>query len=836
MLIFGFGRSAIDSTPPAIGAPVPPANPGHTPPTTTPAPLTMTTTPIEQTTVAADGQAHTDSHGASLAVAGNALEEGSGVELIASAAQGSLADALNQAFTIETPFYSVVAEHDGRGRATLALPAAGPDSRAAVVIDNEYLALLDIQPTGGVLRIDAFIAPKTLPDSPAPGITRDGSIRYVVLRPKPGSATFPADMGDMLGLNLAPRRAYAADAHRECLEWTTNTRCRTNGRVAVMWRLTAPLKAADADVIITQVDTLIQAYAGKGFTTAASNASIFVIVDPSIAGPVYSSKNGIVYLPMDSASRISSDKGRRELAYELFHWIQDEEYAMTLAALSGARTWWLETTAENGVFLIDNGALEFNLQHYGQVTVDQPAFLGFQAAPFTWSRNDQARYIHAQLLKVNMCDGAACPISEQGMIQAINSGAYPLDDAAFQEKIRANLDDYARYLLGAAPERTSTTIPLHNVVLTGDTFGDVVWVKQDLRVAREEFALQNSSGPESPQIKKETPKDRPPEYIINAPIAQGGIYPLQVISGGTGKPSWPVMLIIEPGIELLYRLDDEPVVHHKGDAQLVLGPIQATMGYRKVRVVALGRNESNTFKAAVRLVDLRGDWLLIPGDVRSNSVVCSSDNASVDPAQLVQLSTALSAGMAQRGSYTWNGLNELAFALDPGMTLTDDPDDHSQIEAIGLIGPDNIQGMLRLVVPPPETGGMQPGVLLLVATPSGILAWRTRRRVLMALTVLILGAFLAGCVGVSVHGSVDTRYVLGKLEYVGKGDAVGEPLWRISKGTAMTDVDLTITVATEMIGDEQPQEQTTQCKGQVEHDIIVEIYNNGVISLQDDGE
>lgn len=834
-LLFGLGRSAITNAPPADSAPVPPPNPGHTTPSATPAPLTMIATPVEQTTVAADGQPHTDSHGASLTVSGDALEEGSGVELIASAAQGSLVDALNQAFAIETPFYSVVAEHDGRGRATLALPAAGPDSRVAVVIDNEYLAILDIQPTDGVLRIDASIAPKTLPDAPAPGIARDGSIHYVVLRPKPGSAASPDETHNLPGLNLAPRRAYAADIHRECLTWTTNTRCRTNGRVYVMWRLPVPLKTTDADTIITQVDTLIQAYASKGFTAAASNASLFVIVDPSIAEPVYSSKNGIVYLPMDSASKASSDEGRRELAHELFHWIQDEEYAMTLAALSGARKWWLETTAENGVFLIDNGALEFNLQHYGQTTVDRPAFLGFQAAPFTWSRNNEARYIHAQLLKANMCDSDACAISEQGMIQAINAGTYPLNDA-FQAKIRANLDDYARYLLGAAPERTNTTIALHEVVRTGDTFGDVIWVKQDLRLAKQEFVLENSSGSDSPQIRQETPKDRPPESMINAPIEQGGVYPLQVISGGTGKPSWPVMLIIEPGIELFYRLDDEPVVHHKGDAQLVLGPIQATIGYRKVRVVALGRNETNTFKAAVRLVDLRGDWLLIPGDVRSDSVVCSGGDASVDPAKLIQLSTTLSAGMAQRGSYTWNGLNELAFVLDPGMTLTDDPDDHSQIEAIGLIGPDNIQGMLRLVVPPPATGGMQPGVLLLVATPSGILAWRTRRRVLMALTVLILGAFLAGCVGVSVHGSVDTRYILGKLEYVGKGDALGEPLWRISNGSATTDVDLIITVGTEMIGDEQPQEQTTLCKGRIEHDIVVEIYKDGVVALQEDNE
>ena len=419
---------------------------------------------------------------------------------------------------------------------------------------------------------------------------------YVVLRAKSGSAASPAGTGNILGLNLAPRRAYAAEAsqtntYMSCLALFTRSsqRCRTDGRVYVMWLGEALLETTHVDAIIAQTSGIMKAYADKGFTAAGSNASLWIVVDRSVSAPQYSIRSEVIYLPLDSATSISGDKARRELAHELFHWIQDEAYAMTAAALSGAKTWWLETTAENGVFLIDNRALEYNLHHYGQTTVNG-AMLGFQAAPFTWGRNDEARYVHAQLLKVNMCEYSTdCPISEKDMIWAINRGRYPLNDAAAQAKILAHLDDYARYLLGVAPEHTNTSIPLHETVRVGDAFGDIIQIS---RTPESEFSLRTSSS--APQIVQETPDGRPPEYHINAAIEQGGVYPLQVISGQSvqrGHPGWPVMLLIEPGIEIFYRQGDEPVKHHDGQDQLILGPIHRTMGYPIVRVVALGRNE-----------------------------------------------------------------------------------------------------------------------------------------------------------------------------------------------------------------------------------------------------
>jgi len=521
-LLIGGGAAAVILGPwrSTVGNVVPPP-----PDQEQPAPLTMTLTPQEQTIVAPDGQPHTDSHGASMIVPADILEEAAHVELIASSAQGTLADALSRDFTIETPFYAIVADNDGRGRASLTLPAATPDSRVAVVIDTTYLAILDTQPVNGVLHVEAAVTPKTLPDTPVPGTTRDGSIHYVVLRAKSGSAASPAGTGNILGLNLAPRRAYAAEAYQtntymSCLALFTRSsqRCRTDGRIYVMWLGEALLETTHVDAIIAQTSGIMKAYADKGFTAAGSNASLWIVVDRSVSAPQYSIRSEVIYLPLDSATSITGDKARRELAHELFHWIQDEAYAMTAAALSGAKTWWLETTAENGVFLIDSRALEYNLHHYGQTTVNG-AMLGFQAAPFTWGRNDEARYVHAQLLKVNMCEYSTdCPISEKDMIWAINRGRYPLNDAAAQAKILAHLDDYARYLLGVAPEHTNTSIPLHETVRVGDAFGDIIQIS---RTPKSEFSLSTSSS--APQIVQETPDGRPPEYYINASIEQGGV-------------------------------------------------------------------------------------------------------------------------------------------------------------------------------------------------------------------------------------------------------------------------------------------------------------------------
>lgn len=795
-------------------------------PTTVPAPLVMEAKPLASLPVQPDGQPYTDEYGAQIIAPPAVMETGEPITVAISAAEGALAVALQEQAVIETPLYEVTAPNDSRSRVTLSLPAASPESRIVALVDDTYLAVLDQEPRDGKLELAVRVAPTDVPDLTA-GNGRGGTIRYFVARPK--SAASDGNLWQA----LAPPPAFAAADYHLCLQWTTNTLCRTDGQIYVMWPMTAQFKLDQADEVIRQIDSILRSFAQKGFTAAKSNASIFVVVNPNLREPAYSSKSSILSLPIDSAETIANPSGRYELIHELAHWVQDEEYAMTVAALSGPKAWWLETTAENMVFLIEPAAQEHNLTHYGQTTVDGPK-LGFQAEPFTWGWNEGSRYIHAQLLKVNLCANSACALSEAELVKAINEGSYPLMDEARQAKLRANLDDYARYLLGVAPERANTGITVPAELQRPSRVGDVISIRRN---KNEDFVL--SSTAEAPQITKQTPDGRPPEYQIQAAIDSGAVYPLSVVNGGVNPNTsgWPVMLTIEPGVELLYRRGNEPVTYHDGSSQLVLGPIHPGMGYDMVRVVALARNQPATFKAKVNVVDLQGDWLMVSQKVISTTLSCENNNGNFndDPAELIQLAQAISGMVAPRGSYQWSGLNELEFTFDEGTaSLTGEADDTSQFMAIASISPDAIKGKMQLVFPPPATSNAAPVWLALAFVPPGILAWRSRRRIALLLVLLLMSTTFAGCVGVSITGSIDTRYTLDKLEYIGKGDTLGEPIWRIStQKDAYTDIDLTIVVTAESIGNEPPEQKMTRCTGRIEHDLVIEVYRDGVITASE---
>ena len=86
--------------------------------------------------------------------------------------------------------------------------------------------------------------------------------------------------------------------------------------------------------------------------------------------PFYSWKSGVVYLSERAAKQLSGGSlpARLELWHELFHWIQDEEYTMGLAALTGGSTWWVETSAEVATFLIEAAGAPHNARLYGHST------------------------------------------------------------------------------------------------------------------------------------------------------------------------------------------------------------------------------------------------------------------------------------------------------------------------------------------------------------------------------------------------------------------------------------------------------------------------------------
>ena len=110
-------------------------------------------------------------------------------------------------------------------------------------------------------------------------------------------------------------------------------------------------------------------YRSMGFTSAnigRDNQPIIAIeaIDKS---PSYSWTCGVVYIVVGTVKNLAAGSlsARLKLWHELFHWVQDEEYAMGLASFSGGGTWWMETSAEVATFLIEAAVEPHNARLYG---------------------------------------------------------------------------------------------------------------------------------------------------------------------------------------------------------------------------------------------------------------------------------------------------------------------------------------------------------------------------------------------------------------------------------------------------------------------------------------
>ncbi len=295
ILVIGSGLAACVTGPPTTSESTPVgAEATAAPPTAVPAPPVMEAKPLASLPVQPNGQPYTDEYGTQIIAPPTVMETGESITVALSAAEGTLAVALQEQAVIETPLYAVTAPNDSRGRVTLSLPAASPESRIVVLVDDTYLAVLDQEPRDGKLELAVRVAPTGVPDLTS-GNGRGGTIRYFVARPQ--SAASDGKLWQV----LAPPPAFAADDYHLCLQWTSNTLCRTNGQIYVMWPMTATFKLDQADEVIRQIDAILRSFAQKGFTTAKSNSSIFVVINPDLSAPAYSPKSSILSLPVDSA-------------------------------------------------------------------------------------------------------------------------------------------------------------------------------------------------------------------------------------------------------------------------------------------------------------------------------------------------------------------------------------------------------------------------------------------------------------------------------------------------------------------------------------------------------
>lgn len=434
-------------------------------------------TVIDSLSASAGGGPVQDEHGVSLEVPPDALETSQQAYLERASLSQGMQREIEKAYQVESLVYAVLLQdgQDGIGRVELALPAPSPDSRLAVLIDNRYLGILETPAQDGVFRISPSLSlaagTQTYPE-PSTGAEQAPN-RYLVLTPKAGSSQAPQGSSKLASLS-AQTDPYGIFCILET--WGLSS-CMRNpeSSVYVFWGRDAPesFRYKHIEDTIKAVTEMMSQYYQAGFTAAVISPSnpLYVIVEAGASEPYYSWRTGNVYVPWDIIGGIGDSGNRCTLAHEFFHFIEDEEYRMGVAAMSGPKSWWLETSAENGAFLLDTSCIEKNLTEYGFVEASGNV-LGVQAAPLQWESGEQARYIHALQLYLSICDGGAnCALSEAAWIQAINGGTYPLEGGALTA-YQNNAKDLGRFLLGAAPLESRVGAVIPPSALSGRGFGD----------------------------------------------------------------------------------------------------------------------------------------------------------------------------------------------------------------------------------------------------------------------------------------------------------------------------------------------------------------------------
>lgn len=659
-------------------------------------------------TLAADGQTLTDANGVSVTVPIDALQDATASLYTSSLSDEVLMD-LSDEYKVISPAYNLTANgaSDGSEPAVLSFPAEDDALRLMVIIDGTYAAELDLKPENGFLTIPADIRPSDLGElSGSDPMFQTGSIQYVLVRPKKVQAQATRSM------------KLAAPAGQDdpfvCSSWTRSYCYQNgNGSVQLMFNRDNKLTPVQADAVINYIQNTMQQYEDAGFDGAIITHSnpIQVVLTAKGGVPDYVVANGVIYLPFDIATKIVGGGRDDFLIHEMAHWIQDEHYFMCAAALVQDGRWWIETSAENMMMLIDNGHVAINLASYGNINADEKNSV-LQMAPYQWP-NDES-YAMAQLVKVNMCAGSACPFSQTKFVEIINAGEFPFNDEANREKVHANLADYASYLLGVAPTRANAQIPLAEVT-AGFSYGDFISIK---KTTNSDFELGEYGG--GGRITSETIGGLPAKKI-EATLQKDGVYVLR-IDVEQGAPSeWPAVLRVEPGAPFYYRIDNGEIQFSDGKQETLIQPIAKGTTDKEIaqlRLVAVGQEGGEVFKATLSAMDLSGTWIFdIPDESTWISNLSCEDDAVTSYVRGLRITTmglAMSMGDFQQDintqSLTWTLNAERASALLSKMGLTGEPDNVEGVFTGGaLVFPDGMELELTAIEPETTSFTVDPG-------------------------------------------------------------------------------------------------------------------------------
>ena len=311
----------------------------------------------------------------------------------------------------------------------------------------------------------------------------------------------------------------------------------------------------------------------------------------------------------------------------------------------------------------------------------------------------------------------------------------------------------------------------------------------------------------------------------------------------------PVMLTVEAGLPLVYRVDGGDVQTHSGDRPLIIGPISANMGYKEVRLAAYSSAAGMGLKASLKIIDLKGAWTMQAVNLdtpTTDVVICDNppeegtDNFYLILPMYGNLAMAMGdfmpAGSADKLEWTF-----LPKRLPPDSKSGEFSQNYSM-----EITPEEItiKGMLDIpkeqsAVPSASRttaglGGLSLGIFGMVAGVRLSRRWPNRLRKL-ALPVLALGVLallLAGCLG--FYGASDVEIKITRLEASnGSTDAVWNvgsqlvpdtvPIWTITQASGTYTIDSTTITSKDVLSEEKVYEYN-HCTGTLIYDLKGGIY------------
>lgn len=796
-----------------------------------------------------------DDNQAQILVPPESLSEGGYAQFIVSDPNPELEKGLSEIFTLQSRFYQLnsEAENDGTGKAQFSMPSNGLPVYLVEVFDGKYVSFSPVTETSGTINLQISLR-AGINDVGNDSLAFDGSYAFAFVSPK--SAYQPKN-----GVSLVSRRQAVDD--RNCgvgmiteqhgymakPTYKITSICRKNpaGTVQVLFFPpdTPSVTSQQVDNVVNLVEQIMTTYQQERFIPAylqQNGDKVRVIIQKGKGDPHYSPCNGVVYIPEDS---VNNESIKYELAHELAHWIQDEAYNMTSAywsnklSVDSSATWWLETTAENMVMLAYPEYINQNLTVYGPPNPSDSK-TPFQIAPNQW--NDQL-YIHAQLLKVFICENTAvCPLNMDGFRKAINQGEYPINSAQV-EMMSANLGEYARYLLGKSPQQANSVINLMNAVSSGSGYGDFVAPKMEGNLSTYQKIGY------APQMELKS-GDFEKEVVINAAIEKGGVYPLML--GTTTNPELigqSAVIDIEAGTPFYYRLDDGEVLYHEGGAKLTLGPVHTALGVKKVRIVAVAKDGAKTFKAKIHPLVLNGDWIFFYESMVEDGLVCDDPDDASD---------MTSEEFAQFTSYlTWyptaimgvfnkdQGGNSYSWVSTPGSSL-DTGDIEIQISGSGLVEAKQVTVEAAVHIPNAETSQLNPNLPVVFASSIGlvVLLFLRKKKSLSVINLTLIAVLISACsAAFGFYGDLNSKVVIDQFtptqgkslsELLGADSAESveaggdmQPLYMV-KGTATSTPNFIMKVY--LFSVEGEQSSAVVCSGTLRYRVTGFFFEDGIVT------